>query len=425
MAVLVVGTILAIPLRPLWVDEIYQLEATRDQGWAAMLHSAMVAPGGMPLGYVVQKAWLSVAGFSRWQARVPAAVFGLGTVWCLTWVARQLRMRARVVTVAALVTPLLFRYSTEARPYSQGLFFSVLGAALFLRWRSDPSDARLAACGAAWLAGVYSQPFALFVAAACVLWAWIARHPRKLQISAVLMVCGLLYAPWFLMSQRALVGEVWPHLMFFSWRQVSPLMIVREITGGGYVCAVPLLVLTGVGLWARRDRWLALWVAAPLVLALAADAVANYFFAIRQLLFVVPPLLLLGTEGLTWLWMRQVSVPRLPRWQRAMAVVLASTYLMGAVVKDVRWQRDTREDWEKAAQTIRVRLEREGGCVRFEPNRDAHSYYFFEPWLRGRTCEGRTDVDVVAVSPYAEAREREEASRDAENVGGTLLIGRH
>ncbi len=412
IAILALGTLLCLPLRPLWVDEIYQLQATRDQSFPAMFHSAMVAPGGMPLGYTVQKLWLEIAGFSAAQARVPAALFGLGSVWALAWVARLLNVNAGLVAILSLLTPLLFRYSTEARPYSQGLFFSVLATALFLRWWDRPSIGRLAAYSLCCLAGLYSQPFSIFASVAHCAYVLLADRKRVVSLSGAVLLPALLYAPWFLISSRALQHEAWPHLMSFSWHQVPPLVIIRELSGGGYVCSLSLLVLAGFGSRNPSRKFLLLWLTLPGILAIAADARFNYFFAIRQLIFVLPPLILLAASGFTVLWFRH----------RLVAVAFAGVYLIGAVAKDYRWQMDHKEDWETAARYLNARLNAVGGCVTFRPNRDAPSYYFFEPSLQAKNCQKTNQqANLIAVSPYAESEERR-AAASGKNVGNTLVV---
>lgn len=419
IAVLIAGTFFSLPLRPLWVDEIYQLEATRDLPITQVLHSSMLAPGGMPLGYLIQALWLKVAGFSTAQARLPAALFGLASVFATAWIARQMNLNGAGVVLLGLLTPLLFRYSTEARPYSQGLFFSTLSTALFLSWMRDPSKGKWFAYLLCNVAGIYSQPFSVFIPIAHAVYVLMAEGKRVYPIVSAIALTAVAYAPWFFLSQRTLRYEAWRNQMFFSWRQLSPLVIVKEISGGGYVCSVALLLLAviGLGQTALKPKLRLLWFCCtiPVVLAIAADAKFNYFFAIRQLIFIVPGLLLLATSALDRFAQRR---------DRAVALLVA-LYVAAAVVKDVNWERDHKEDWQKAAIAIEDRLQATRGCVSFDPPRDAHAYYFFKPSLRVQTCEqtGRAAGELVAISPYASASERHLFS-NAENVGNTLILSR-
>ncbi len=415
IAVLVAGTFFSLPLRPLWVDEIYQLEATRDLPVKQVLHSSMIAPGGMPLGYLVQTAWLRVAGFSRSQARLPAALFGLGSVFVTAWIARQLSLSASLTTVLGLLTPILFRYSTEARPYSQGLFFSTLSTAVFLTWLANPSKWKWFAYLLCNVAGIYSQPFSIFIPVAHAIYLLFFKRARLFPVSSAIALTAASYLPWFLLSQRALQNAPWLNQMFFSWRQVSPLVIIKEISGGGYVCSLSLLLLIAASLKKTLHPLLLCCTIVPAVLAIAADAKFNYFFAIRQLIFIVPPLLLLAVAAIDYLWQQRKTV----------VAVLLSVYIVGAVVKDVNWQRDHKEDWGKAAAAIEARLQVTHGCVSFRPSRDAHAYYFFKPALRFHSCDNSPQRanELLAVSPYASASDRHLAV-NAENVGNTLIVAR-
>ena len=412
VVLLVLATFLCLPLRPLWVDEIFQLEGTLHQSFPQVMHNAMVAPGGMPLAYVVQKGWLDLTGFSTASARVPAAVFGVGTSFLLFWIARLFNLFPSLALTLGFITPLLLRYATEARPYSQGLFFSALATALFLRWTAKPTFALLFGYLLTCVAGVYSQPFSLFVPCAHALYLLWTDRKRSLPILAVLAVTGTIYVPWLIASRHALLAETWPHEMFFSWAQVSPLMIVREISGGGYVCSISLVLLAAIGLRKRGVQLLAFCIVVPIVLAILADAAFNYFFAIRQLIFVVPPLVLLATAGTAELWKRK----------RNAAAILIGVFFAGALVKDARWQADRREDWGKAAEALQNRLDGLSGCVEIQPPGDAKHYYFFKPTLKARTCGPNPEETraLVAISPYAPQDQRA-LGRSAQNVGNTLI----
>ena len=412
MAVLVAATFLSLPIRPFWVDEIYQLEATRDLTVNQVLRSSMVAPGGMPLGYLTQTLWLRVAGYSRAQARLPAALFGLGSVFVTAWIARRLSLNATLTIFLGLLTPLWFRYSTEARPYSQGLFFSVLSTALLIYWRERPTKARWFLYLFSNVAGIYSLPFSFFTVIAHVVYTFVGNRRQIFLVLLSMAFTAAAYAPWFLLSQHALRQEAWPHIMFFSWRQISPLMIVKEISGGGYVCSVSLLLLIFSAWRKKTDPLLVSCIIIPIVLAIAADARFGYFFAIRQLIVILPPLLLLASAAAESLW----------RERKIAVALLLGVYAAGALVKNVNWERRPTEDWEKAAAAIKSRLQATRGCVIFEPARDSPSYYYFEPFLRSHTCKERTQQyhSVMAVSPYASAEQRDLA-RNAENVGNTLI----
>lgn len=57
----------------LWVDEVLQLLGTRDEPTVVgLLKWVMVNPGGVPLGYLTQKAVIDVLGYSVFTARLPS-----------------------------------------------------------------------------------------------------------------------------------------------------------------------------------------------------------------------------------------------------------------------------------------------------------------------------------------------------------------
>src|SRR5271163_542724 len=102
----------------LWLDEIIQLIETRDTPVAQMLSNLPRNPGAVPLGYLVQHASLKLTGYSPRRARVPAALFGIATVFGVALLAAKLGVRHNwVAAILFAAFPETLRHSTEARVY--------------------------------------------------------------------------------------------------------------------------------------------------------------------------------------------------------------------------------------------------------------------------------------------------------------------
>ena len=196
-------------------------------------------------------------------------------------------------------------------------------------------------------------------------------------------------------------------------------MLLHELPGGGYVASLLLLAAAGAGLASRgiarsTKVLLALLVAVPLLGTLVIDAIFDYFFAVRQLIPVLPALALLAAEGLRDLRSRR----------RILGTTLLATLLVTCVVGDVRWFSRPREDWQMAASSLKTVSQ--GPCVLFAPSDSVDIYAFFEPELRSRDCskQGFAALQrsvVVALSPYSPPVEVTATLAKLRDEGRTLM----
>ena len=135
---------IAIPLsavRPLWLDEILQLIETRRPSTVAMVESLRQTPGAAPLGYILQRAFLRIGGYSRAVERLPAALFGAGAVFIVGVLGTKLGLRKGWQAAGIFaVFPMMLRYATESRVYSQALFFPYWQPSSMSGWQGGPQS---------------------------------------------------------------------------------------------------------------------------------------------------------------------------------------------------------------------------------------------------------------------------------------------
>ena len=146
-------------------------------------------------------------------------------------------------------------------------------------------------------------------------------------------------------------------------------------------------------------RLLLLWIVVPVPLVMLANTLFHYFFAIRQLLFIVPPLCVLAGEGLEAL-------------QRGWRPLVAVALLAAACVYDVRWFGHSKEDWQLPAAAAR-RLVVPGTCVFAAPRSAADLYRLYEPSLPFCAADSPGKASVLLVSPYATEEDREAVTNAA------------
>jgi hypothetical protein len=298
-----------------------------------------------------------------------------------------------------LAVPLQFRYAVEARVYSLGLLLSVASLWAFLRLSEKPSIRGATIYGLTILLGLYSQPFTCFPIVGQL--AWTLRRGfngsvRQLAILAATL-SALLFLPWYFYEHWQQQSQGTLELYSFSLRQVTPLVLLHELTGGGYFCTLPLLILAACA-WPRHDspgsntRLLYYILAISLAGPIVADAVFHYFFAARQLLFAVPSLVLLATQAMERLD-RKAS-----RW---LGMGLMAVFFAAAAVADYNRATVPKDDFADMAQTMAARLTPDA-CVMAAPSDQLEYYLFFHPELTNRACRERTGPAEIlaAISPY-------------------------
>jgi len=293
-----------------------------------------------------------------------------------------------------LLLPLQFRYGLEGRVYSQGLLFSLLTLWLFIRLKDNHSAGLVISYGLAIAAGMYSQPLTIFPVLA-----QIPQARRPVVISALVAIA--LYLPWYVAQRQAQVdyAQLVPPTPFFSLKQIDPRILLHDVTGGGYLTSV---VLIGLAIWgiARQSRFplLAYTLIAAVIGPILMDAVFNYFFAPRQLLYAMPALVLLAGQGFEALQ---------AEWRTVVAWAFVGIFLSAAVVANYRQATTPRDDLAATADAIALHL-KAGSCVIAAPREQTVFYTFLRPELQEHVCPlGFAGEIVSATSRYTTPAERQ------------------
>jgi len=386
-------------LRPLWLDEVLQAIGTRDLPTTSLFGYVQTFHGAAPFGYVVQHWSIVALGFSTSSARATSAVFSILSCIVLIAIAYELHIQRTWLAVACwIILPLQLRYAVEGRPYSQALFFCMLATFFALRLLSSPSLSNAAMYGIAVVGGVYSAPYVIFLTAGYVCALAAVRRNTRIAIYSVVAtaLAAISFVPWWMLARphwkESLTND--PNVVF----RISPkfvLLLLKEISGGGYICSVAFLAVVVIGCTSKRlsrpaRTVLLSGIAAGLLLAIIADAVFGYFFAIRHVLFILAPLTLLAAEGFSVL---------LDTRQYLAGAIVGLAFISGAVAKDISYFSDTSENWQAAVLGLNQAVDR-GACVEFLPSRDALPYEFFDPSLRSHRCTGGEALIAIPVSRY-------------------------
>ena len=132
---------------PLWPDEAYLAHNYLDRGYLDLLR-ALDYSQVAPLLYLwVQKAIVSICGFSEYSLRLYVFLGSIASLLLFRDLAgRLLQGVARLMAIAtfAVAYPLI-RYSAEAKPYGSDMLVALVLLVLLVRWRPDAK--RLAGSG--------------------------------------------------------------------------------------------------------------------------------------------------------------------------------------------------------------------------------------------------------------------------------------
>ena len=405
--------------RPLWLDEILQLLYTRDSSPTQMVSHLGTNPGASPLGYLTQQIVLKIFGYSIWSARLPAAVFGGAALVTTILLAGELGLASGWTGWIFAALPLNVRYATEARMYSQALFFSVLATLLYVRMTKKPGWKPAAVYGLTIAIAAYTQPYSVSVGMAHILWSLVYRERKSALLGGIAFVTAVLaYLPWYFWSK-----DLWrigtPPDQHFSASLKTPLMLFRELAGGGYWVSGLLVILCALALARgtinrRNGTLLILLIGVPLLSVFAGDAWFSYFLAARQFIWVLPAIAILaGNSG----------------WRNHLAPALLGLLLMVSACQSMRYFIRPSENWQAAADVIAARIQA-GACLSVAPSDHLPLYEFFRPGLHPSPCH--CSQWILALTPYSTAQQRDTALREfrrqgyrPENetfVGGTTIV---
>ncbi len=410
---------------PLWTDELLTLRVSVQPDVASFLDAIRITQGGTLLAFLPSAVTIQAFGANPFGGRLVSAISSVAAMPAVFWLGRRLNLRWPLIPVVLLaLCPLQFRYAMEARPYALALCLSVWSTVVFWKLLEDgrPHFVRRTAIYALLvLAAAHAMAFALFVPAAHFLWAaWIwaqgSQDDRRLltapaiTVAASIAVAGFSLVPWYLYFAEdwALAANVQGNQSTLTLASVQ--ILFHEFTGMGYFGTA--LVVVGVGIAVRRGAlaglrprlWL-LWILAPLVAIPLADLAFHYFLAIRQVLMLLAPVLLVFAAGAE-------------RAGRA-GWVLVTAFLVGSFYENFDYLTEPRQDFAAAAERVSQELGA-GGCILWVPDGAWAFFGFSHPELLDQTCPDQGAGArrlIVAVSPYPEESTYLAVSAELEQAG--------
>jgi uncharacterized membrane protein len=401
LAAYAVCLILLLTRLSLWLDEILDLMGARIQSFPELISYVRSNAGAVPLGYLAQAAAIRAFGLSAFSGRLPSALASLAGCAGVYFLARRTAVRRPLLAaVAFAICPIQFRYALEARDYALALALSIYATLLFSFLRERPRSIGLQILyGICVLAGVYTQPFSLFVPIAHLAWLTLAAEGKEKRrlfvfVSLIIVSSGLLFLPWYVYASATWKEDIAANHLHGNITPRSLLLILHELAGMGYVGTGIVVIAAFLAAASRQVSrsdalfWL-LYALVPILCVLLVDGVYGYFLAIRQMIFVVAPLSVIVA----------LAVERGGR----LGLVLGLAFAVAAVWNDVGLFNRPREDWRLAATILKTEVA-QGACVLVYPAKSLRFYTFFLPELSQYECSNggfeRKDRIALALDPY-------------------------
>ena len=190
-----VTLILLIPAKPLWVDEIIDLNGVRNADLRGVLAFVPGNAGGVPLGYLVDFWMIRVVRLLRvFVVRLPSVLFTVIDVRGRVHprATNQVCAAPLLAVVLYAVSPLTVRYALEARPYAQAACWSAFSTVVFLSLVRQPTLGKAAGYAALVALGLFTQPYSIFVPVAHLIWVvFVKRNARAVWLAGTAVAAGV------------------------------------------------------------------------------------------------------------------------------------------------------------------------------------------------------------------------------------------
>lgn len=365
MLILALAALLRFPglgVKQLWLDEILQLLHSSPDTVRGILEGVARDRGGAPLDYLVQHLFVTnLPGPIEWTARVHAALFGILSVYLIFVLCQVLFNNPRWSLLSALLLcfyPFHHHYSQEGRPYSLFLLLVLILYLILFQILKSNQPRLWAFFAVTAVLAFYTHAYTAIALFGQLLILGYYQFLRREKVSAALprvipfLSCTLLaaaaYVPWLRFSYSNAKGDSPPGNPFRLF-----LEMVKGLGDGSYPLAIALILCAAAGVYhLRKSRRLfesgalLLWILTPFPLVLIVLNLRHYFFATRQLIFIVPALILLVAVGADFLGQH---------CRRRYFSPVMILILMSAVILALHY-RDTRDDLRSVGRYLRANV---------------------------------------------------------------------
>lgn len=332
----------------LWRDEAATLSATqRPLGDLLRMLAHIDAVHGAY--YVFMHVVTAVLGTGVVAVRMPSVIAGAVAAGGTAMLGRRLADERTGLFAGLLVaaSPLISRYSQEARQYSIATALAVVATCLLVR-AVDRGDRRAFAAYAASIALVgWIHLFTLLLLPAHALALWTVRRERALLIKWSLAVIAGLAA--VLPVALVALPQSGKQVEWIPKPDGEHIKALLDFMAGSHWLIVPMLILMALALWRPFDgpsrvdlRVAALaWAFAPPALLLGVSFIEPYY-VLRYVVFCLPGVALLAAGGLR----------RIPLWG-ALPIAVVMLALAVPAHENIRKPSSRPDDLRALAAAVR------------------------------------------------------------------------
>ena len=387
-----------------WTDEAGQALAVLEPSFTEMVDGIKSHAMAMPLDYFTARM-VSGLSTSEFVLRLPAAIWGSLALICFYLFSRRLTNN-RIALISTLILSLNtfhIRYSQELRFYSALFFFYLLSNLLLLDIfdKDDHRWKRLAAYILVTVIGSYYHPYVLLslVNGFAMLIFRQDSNEKRLRLLKNLIFSGIiggsLFLPGYLIfgSQgtftKPLLGwgsTIWQVISAaFDW----PSFIYNKATLVDVFLGWIYLIFFGIGLFfvIKRPKHyhilIGLLVGVPVQIGLImlADQIKGYWFISRQLIHLLPAIIIVTSVGLNGLItkIKEYWIIKDKKSLDARTYALASVFIIMIVLSAIRIY--DYYQWEKSAgrevATELLGLQKQGQPIYLIPGHDENVYLFY------------------------------------------------
>jgi 4-amino-4-deoxy-L-arabinose transferase-like glycosyltransferase len=314
----------------LWLDEAMLSLSIVNRSWRELIVSPLeFGQTSSPLYLQLAHASTVVFGPNELALRLPSIVFSVSSMIVFAILARRIFTPSAAVVATAFfaLSPMLVRYSGEAKPYSADVFVSVLLMLCAIRLR----DSRFAmkwiiTFAASVTISVFLSDVGILlvggICAALAFLAWRERDAAAWRAAKILAPLVLLISLTVLWAINRRIGAAADDTFHGYWRDgFWPLFPPQSLSDVFWPLRVTSLMFTELGgirsaaglalvisiagcivFWHRGRRETNAIIAGLFLVALAATTLRLYpFIAARVCLYLLPGLIIAFTQGLEYL----------------------------------------------------------------------------------------------------------------------------
>ncbi|MBA3558822.1 MAG: glycosyltransferase family 39 protein [Gemmatimonadaceae bacterium] len=337
-------------------------------------------------------------GESAWAMRLPAALFGIASLWATYWFGTHVTTRREALMAAALLAASYHHvwFSQNARGYSALLFWTLVSSGLFLRMlrrREAYGWVTFVPYAVVTALAIYTQMLAIFVTAAhFLIWTWliVRQHRRSSEATSLMPLAAFVLATTLTVQLYALAMPQFFHLMtapqavgtVSEWK--NPLWFVSEmlrglsggLAGGIVIVAGVAAVVGGTGVasyWRRSGTVVAMLLLPGLITMIAMVATSHnlwprlfFFCAGFAVLIAIRGVFAIATLGAAF---------RAPALATAALVLLASA---SATTVPKAWR--PKQDYGSAFAFVERVREAGDAVVVVDMSRLAYERYIASGW---------------------------------------------